>query len=706
MKKAISKIIAKYPRPDQSLLPKVWLEWGNSKGTNWCNCQTGDITQTPPEWFNLNGRRYTYHDMKQDNIMMARGADIRYAYCKYHNAVELIEFAVVEMSSRGKDGARFWEYTTDGKRYFLDKNKNIYTSEGELIPDGSRFEAFKYHNAWSFYSYLGILSRLKYNDAFLNEFKKYCGDHAVIVGNGRILKLNYAWELQEWYRSKSYRKSTGKVQKLLDEVTSLPHSDLSNICKRYPVIQREERYYSSTISDVIYFEQLNDTWSVLRYCYRLKDDDCVESYRVYVSENGDCKMAKINDLKEWTPAQNMTDGWRRSYGRIVNFDEMSKCKRLSYIMPILSKFPLYKQLQYLVSIVKFPQIEKLAKMGYDNLVSDLLIDNTVNANIKERFGDVNKKAKTIYGEFGLNKHQLDVYAKSCVYRKTDYTEHTTIDGRYYIKSLGAIKKYFGNDISSMDDDTFDKLLTFTSMLNSVFWRGITDSIDTLNVDGQRFLKNMSRLLSKSEDAYHTSVAVKDAINMYLGIDAINRPEIDWIFDDYSDITRIHDSLVEIKRIQDAERRAMWDMKEAERLKKEDEKRKKVDAERKCYEYEDDAYIIRLPKDCKEIVTEGNKQHICIGGYTSRHSLGNTNLFFLRKKSEPDAPFYAIEMDNNKQIVQIHGFGNKWLGNDPAAIPTVIRWLRKNDIKCTDKILTCTSIGYSGYGACIAMPVVD
>ena len=113
----------------------------------------------------------------------------------------------------------------------------------------------------------------------------------------------------------------------------------------------------------------------------------------------------------------------------------------------------------------------------------------------------------------------------------------------------------------------------------------------------------------------------------------------------------------------------------------------------------------VTKDANEIVAEGSKQRICIGGYVSSHATGQTNLFFLRKKSEPDKPFYAIEMRSNT-VNQIHGFGNRWLGCNPEAIPTVIRWLRKNKIKCTDHILTCTATGYGGNATHCPMPVVD
>ena len=198
----------------------------------------------------------------------------------------------------------------------------------------------------------------------------------------------------------------------------------------------------------------------------------------------------------------------------------------------------------------------------------------------------------------------------------------------------------------------------------------------------------------------------DTLYDYQSLNHGTRPEINWYFDDISDMVRAHDAITELKRIQDEERRALWDMEAAERRKKEEEKRIKMDKERQQYGYEDDEYIIRLPKDLTEIVDEGRIQRICIGGYTSRHAMGQTNIFFLRKKDDEDTPFYAIEMNNDKVIVQIHGSCNQWLGVHPEAIPTVVRWLRKHGIKCDEKILTCAAKGYSATNHYVPMPVVD
>ena len=77
-----------------------------------------------------------------------------------------------------------------------------------------------------------------------------------------------------------------------------------------------------------------------------------------------------------------------------------------------------------------------------------------------------------------------------------------------------------------------------------------------------------------------------------------------------------------------------------------------------YGFEDDKYLIRAPHDATEIIVEGQKLHHCVGrmGYIERMAQGNTIILFLRKKSDPDKPYYTIETFNGL-IRQVHGFGN-------------------------------------------------
>lgn len=81
---------------------------------------------------------------------------------------------------------------------------------------------------------------------------------------------------------------------------------------------------------------------------------------------------------------------------------------------------------------------------------------------------------------------------------------------------------------------------------------------------------------------------------------------------------------------------------------------------KKYAFEYGKLMIVVPKAASEIITEGNILHHCVGSYTSDHIKGQTTILFLRHISEPDKPYYTIEVDEKeKHIVQCHGFMNEW-----------------------------------------------
>ena len=154
-------MIATNTYPDQSLLPKIWLFWNNSKdGTVFLNCQTGTKTHKAPECFanNRGINSISYRNRNDNEICVLSGSTLKYAYCKYHPTAGMVEFAVVEMSSKRTDGARRWEYAKDGERYFIDKNKQVYTIDGTNITSTGCFNAYKNHMAYSFVGFIGIPS--------------------------------------------------------------------------------------------------------------------------------------------------------------------------------------------------------------------------------------------------------------------------------------------------------------------------------------------------------------------------------------------------------------------------------------------------------------------------------------------------------------------------------------------------------------------
>lgn len=84
---------------------------------------------------------------------------------------------------------------------------------------------------------------------------------------------------------------------------------------------------------------------------------------------------------------------------------------------------------------------------------------------------------------------------------------------------------------------------------------------------------------------------------------------------------------------------------------------KSDAERRMfYDFDEGDFLVRVAKDGAEIVAEGNALHHCVGGYVERHLTCKTTILFLRRKDEPDKPFYTVEMREGK-LQQVHGMHN-------------------------------------------------
>ena len=91
---------------------------------------------------------------------------------------------------------------------------------------------------------------------------------------------------------------------------------------------------------------------------------------------------------------------------------------------------------------------------------------------------------------------------------------------------------------------------------------------------------------------------------------------------------------------------------------------------KKYAFEYGELMIVVPAKASDIITEGKVLQHCVGGYASRHIQGRTTILFLRHISEPDKPYYTIEVDEkDKYIVQCHGYMNEWKSKKAEEVKT-------------------------------------
>lgn len=697
---------------DNSLLPEVWLTWENKSGIVYMNGKNGKRQTNPEPWMRTSRLHWGepddgktpcglfYETVNKGRIWVQSGSMLVYAYAKYHADIQRLEVAAVKYDTTRGEHKHEWKYA--GCRYFIGKDKTCLLEDGTLYTDGWK-DLFFRHSAYNLRYALRTIANMHSNSNMVNEFKKFIGADYFLIGNGSSIVIDKIWNISKWYESVQKARGKGKQQLLTDKLTAIALSDKSEFVHKYPIRQStssQDSYYA--MRDIVYCERVNDDWAVLRSFKRDSySDTLTEEWRMYLCKDGTTRIASPSE-EGWIPSTQKR-GWRYNFGYLANKEEaMEICPRIKYILSSAKVQHDYEEMHFLTIALRFPEIEQMCKFGCHNGARSIANSSTPKAELKHLFGGYyNDKEKNLLRKIGMTKQQLDVYSSL----------NGELEDRGYIHSewttaLCTMREMFGNDLTYLDIDSFAKHLrachkfrAFRRQWDNAY---IMDRFG-MDIDKVRFYKNLVRLMGKREDIF---TLVYDAMNAYTALRNDRRFNVDWYFDDVSDAVRIHDALVELRNQQYEEDRARYDMEASERIKKEEEKRKKLDKERKVYEYEDDEFIIRLPKDANEIVYEGTSQHICIGSYASRHSIGDTNLFFLRRKYAPDVPFYAIEMSNSYVITQIHGFGNRWLGNNPEAIPTVVRWLRKHGIKCDQEILTCNATGYGKTRTFVQMPVID
>ncbi len=89
-------------------------------------------------------------------------------------------------------------------------------------------------------------------------------------------------------------------------------------------------------------------------------------------------------------------------------------------------------------------------------------------------------------------------------------------------------------------------------------------------------------------------------------------------------------------------------------------------------YSDDRFVIEPLRTCADFVNESAKLNHCVKTYVKSCAAGETNIFGLRKKDEPDKPYFTVNIGNDGKLIQNRGknnctppqevkeFVNKWL----------------------------------------------
>lgn len=616
------------------------------------------------------------------------------AHYKYDEELELMEFSymVINCNVPKENENRKWEYY---RRYFIPKEeKQLYDING--LSD--EFIIITSSLGWETPSprtFFQNFSRLNYcKSQFVEEFNKFTNyapdlPPRFMRGEGDY----YPWVLTEWYVHKPIKHNKSETQDIIDKLSDIPEISTEMMWTKYHNIIEERNRWRNTVA---YYDKDHKVFRLYSFS---RHTNPMELYRVY--QYKDRFITAKNERGKWLKNGTFTSSLFDSI--VLNLEDVYNTGYNSYLRKLSGVNTVFK----IVNAMRNPVIEQLVKIDCDALANSIVNANdSMKVSIKEYLGNPMKRNGTLSEKFGLTINQIKFINE----HQSKYVYEYSHDGYYnnpnrtrsVYEIIPNMRMLLSQKLSDYGEE-FQKYFECVYSLNSWDLRSIkADS----NFKNRGLFKKLIAISNKSAIPYKQIFHIwNDTYSTYTYLN--RKPDnLDiYAISNLEDLNRIHDVVVRLKAIEDEERRMVWNMKEAERRKYLENKMKEIDEERALMNYEDDKYLIRIPNNLTEIVIEGSTLRHCVGGYTERHARGNTTIMFLRRKDCPDIPFYTIELDNNKNIVQIHGYGNKWLGNDPDAIPTVARWIRDNNIACTDQILRGTAQGYCGNNILVDMPEI-
>jgi hypothetical protein len=266
-----------------------------------------------------------------------------------------------------------------------------------------------------------------------------------------------------------------------------------------------------------------------------------------------------------------------------------------------------------------PVIEYLAKLGHKNIVIDKLKGIPT-------YSSINWKGKDLYSVFKLSKEEYN----SIKQLKIPITF-------WFLKVLRLNKeKFYGLS-----------LLEVKELSETMYGEeGSIESISRLCVLDKSFRDAFRYILkqyNKHRNTYYSlHTVIRDWIDYKsdckkLGLDI---KDVNILFP--SDLHKAHQNTT--AQIKYAEDMALT------------EKIRARSAELKDYCFEHNELFLRPAESAFELVEEGKSLNHCVGQYAERHAKGETNIFFIRKITEPNISFFTMELKNNS-IVQVRGKRN-------------------------------------------------
>lgn len=504
-------------------------------------------------------------------------------------------------------------------------------------------------------------------------------------------------------------KKTGKKQDYIDKMVSykLPDIDMENI----EISSIGESVYK--FAKIQKVEGPEEPTCVIRTFHYITNAKVLfEGGRIYVTKKT-AEFCKKNNAGEYVaqPLLSKVHHWDFEIDKFPEDD--TKGTMLEYFGQVVTKIEPENRAIAIWMFLKEPFLESLAKLSsvdfinrfIENLRHDTNLDNVYS----QALGISKRDAKKVFQALGISKQQFEslkdilpecMPQKISICEKNKYRDVLTLGLIPFLK--GMLTDNTAGDISSFDINTFNKYLEFAINTFSVYDVGrdsekantAINKVLELRGDIMRIFPtfNMEDLFSlfcqmvlneaNRSGYYYDSMrdfrTFKDYLIMANRYE--DRAEFKPKFSSLEDMQVMHDNLSVLGQLEndrwiakDFENRVpIWKPWE---FKQEEIKDKNGNVKQEAL-----PFIVIAPTKPTDLAKEGTVLHHCVKSYIERVAKGTTNIMFIRKTSEPDTPFFTVEVSNEKQIEQVHGLCNRNADTEPGLQEFVKIWANKKHLK--------------------------
>lgn len=761
LRKRIQEIVNENQEPDQDKCPNVIIYWkkGEENGRNIYVEKDiiKDKVLTESESIRASNNGYSYYNYyfrpdwdkirEANTIVRSPARTIQSFYFKDHKS-GILEISLIEIPGNRTGGPKKWSFY---KRYFIfNFSKEVYVCYPQTVSKEIKLhydsQAGKYYDK-DFCQYVFPEIIKTYNNHAANkilyEYIKNTGTMAAAqIGLDDDRVYYYPWNFIRFYKqnlkeivvgppSKKLSKEAAEAATIMQCLGDFKEELKGYIPKRITVSSKRGFYNGrTTITNTRLLKvEAIDGWGIIRVISRthmytdnsgkIHCNEPKEIARLLVSPKGKIYTYAVNykDNTAKRTAKSIDNflpyDWKQEVV-VIGKENIEKCLHLKYLKDILNKQANTEFVPTIMAALRHPIIEQLLKMNCGTIVTGLMYNGTIAADFQEVFGikdtkapiakQVNitpiqlKKINDLFDEFEPNTANA-FYPRNArnyisnikeilgVEKISDLSKEDT---DFYFRKIYAFSDGFGRNWKELFFDNHDYHGNYYYTWYN--YRRQSENDEPITEEQRIKVKKLIRICGEDKALYRIFY---DAITMFNSLRPEDRPNFDFFdFEDIHEVQVVHDNLValreEIRRRREIERAKGQESGMKKNYKKAMEK----------FAYENDEFFIKAPKTPKELIEEGCRLAHCVGSYVNRVAEGSTNILFLRKKEAPDESFYTIEVNNNNVVVQIHGKNNRWLGNNPEAIPFVVAWLLDKNIAFNREQILSVSTGYMSRGEMI------